>query len=77
MCAAPAGVGCSTDDGAADVRQQARRRTLATVLCCGAATPAAWEIADRLAVAWGFSCAALGVAKPSAPEGERRRKNTR
>lgn len=57
-----------------DEAQQERRRTMATVLCQYAATPCAWELADKLARSWGFSCSALGVVRPADPEGERRRK---
>lgn len=61
-------------DPLVDELQLQRRRTMATVLCQYAATPAAWELADKLARSWGFSCAALGVSRPADPEGERRRK---
>lgn len=56
-----------------DEAQQAKRRSMARTLCEYATTPAAWLIADRLAVSWGFSCSALGVSKPADPDGERRR----
>lgn len=56
-----------------DETRQARRRDMALTLCQYAATGASWEMANRLAAAWGFSCQALGVDRPADPEKERRR----
>ena len=56
-----------------DEPRQRRRRHMALIVCRGASTPAAWAIADRLAVSWGLSCSALGVPAPPDPDGERRR----
>ena len=70
--AQPSGNGLGSDP-LIDEYRQAKRRAMARTLCEYATTPAAWLIADRLAVSWGFSCAALGVSKPVDVEGERRR----
>ena len=56
-----------------DEYRQAKRRAMALTLCEYATTPAAWAIAERLAVSWGLSCSALGVPAPHDPAGVRRR----
>lgn len=60
-------------DSLVDAYRQAKRRAMVRTLCENATTPAAWLIAERLAVSWGMSCAALGTPKPVDPDGERRR----
>lgn len=65
-------VGGLGSDPLEDEDRQARRRRMAITLCQNGQNVASWDIANRLAVCWGFSCAALGVPRPVDPEGERR-----
>ena len=70
---APSPGGGLASDPLVDEAQQQRRRHMALILCRNGVNAASWELANRLAVSWGFSCSALGVDRPADPDGERRR----